>query len=332
MNDFSPFSSQSPQNRPPLSSLRRRLAIPAFAISFVFLFTSLLQLLAVEIIARAFPQLMDHNWYNWVLSMVPLYAIAMPLSLLFYKAAPASPPTCTRNISFPIFLGLLAICFAMTYAGNLIGQILNMIIGNFTGSVPANNLQEITLSSPLWTNLLFCGILAPIMEEIFYRKLLIDRLRCFGDLPAVLISGILFGLIHGNFYQFFYAAMIGLLFGAIYLHTGKIRYTVALHMCINLIGGVYSVEMLKRINLESLAEQPYLEMLQHFGGYAMMLSYFAFVLIALIGALVAAILLYRRRLPLRRGEYPLTATEWIHVGLFNPAVWILLLVVVLLFL
>ena len=332
MNDFRSSPSQSPQKGFSLSSLRRRLAIPAFAISFVFLFTSLLQLLAVELIARTAPQLMDYSWYSWVLSMIPLYAIAMPLSLLFYRSEPASPPSPKRSIGFPVFLGLLAICFALTYAGNLIGQFLNMIIGRFTGTPPANNLQEITLSSPLWTNLLFCGILAPIMEEIFYRKLLIDCLRCFGDLPAILISGLLFGLIHGNFYQFFYAALIGLLFGAIYLYTGKIRYTVALHMCINLVGGVYSVEMLKRIDLDRLTQEPFFEMIQHFGGYAMMFSYAAFVLIALVGAVVAAILLYRRRLPLRRGEYTLSASEWLHVGLLNPAVWVLLFVIILLFL
>ncbi len=327
--EFSPL-----QNTPPpidYQRERRRIAVPAFAISFTFLFTAVLQTILVSLIAAFCPALMDYNWYVWVISTVPLYAVAMPLSLIFYKFEPAQKPA-QKSLPFPLLLGLLAICFALTYIGNFMGQFVNGIIEAITGTPPVNDLQELTLESPLWANLLFCGILAPVMEEFFYRKLLMDRLRPLGELPTVLISGILFGLIHGNFNQFFYAAFIGILFGFVYLYTGKLRYTIALHMGINLVGGVYSTEMLKRMNEDRLQSEPLLELLQNMGAYAMMLAYFVFMGIALIGAVVTTVYLCRHRPRLQKNERPLRPGEWARIGLLNPGVWLLALVVLLLFL
>ena len=332
--NYEPFGCQAPMIN--YSRERRRLAIPSLAISFSMLFTPLLQLIAVSLISAFAPWIMDLDWYIWVMSMVPLYAVAMPLSLLICRALePVEGKPTQRRLGVGTMLGLLAICFTLTYLGNYLGQLVNTIIGAITGEPPANELQELTMSSPLWTNLLFCGILAPIMEEIFYRKMVIDRLRAFGDLPAVLISGVVFGLIHGNFYQFFYAAFIGILFGYIYVYTGRIRYTVTLHMIFNLVGGVYATEMLKRINPERLEVDPVLEITENAAGYIMMALYLLFMFLAFMGAVVALILFFLKkppRLHLQKRETPLSAAEWVRVALCNPGVWLLAAVILLLFL
>lgn len=322
---------------PPLinhSRERRRLAIPALCVSFTLLFTSLVQILAVYCISRFAPWIMDQNWYIWVMSTVPMYAVAMPLSLLLCRVLePVETKPTERKLGIGAFLGLLALCFTLSYAGSYLGQIINTVIQSITGEMPANDLEEVTSASPLWTNLLFCGILAPIMEEIFYRKMVIDRLRPLGDLPTVLISGVVFGLIHGNFYQFFYAAFIGILFGYIYVYTGKIRYTVALHMIFNLVGGVYTTEMLKHMDLERLAVDPLLEITENAAGYIMMALYLLFMFLAFVGAIITiAIAVHRKPIRLQKREHPLRPADWIRVGLLNPGVWLLAIVILLLFL
>ena len=55
---------------------------------------------------------------------------------------------------------------------------------------------------------------------------------------AVLFSVMAFGLFHGNLSQFFYAFGAGLLFGSIYVRTGRLRYTVTLHILVNAIGSL----------------------------------------------------------------------------------------------
>ncbi|MBQ8214620.1 MAG: CPBP family intramembrane metalloprotease [Clostridia bacterium] len=320
-------------NKTPLLEVRharRQLVSIALAVSFISLFASVAQLVLILLVNTFAPELADANWYLVVLSCAPMYLISMPLSLLIYAIADAKAPE-KKSMKFPVWLGLLAICFALTYAGNMIGATVNSIIGALTGEPVANELEELTTNTPLWANLLFMGILAPIMEEIFFRKLVIDRLTVFGDLPAILISGILFGLIHGNFGQFFYAAMMGIVFGFIYLRTGKLRYSIALHMAINLLGGVYTTEMLKMLDLEAFSAAPTDYMMQNPIPVLMMLAYFGFILLCFVTAPIALVLLWKH-IRFRKAEQPLSASGWCRALLVNPAVWICLGVVVLLFL
>ena len=45
-------------------------------------------------------------------------------------------------------------------------------------------------------------IIAPVMEELVFRKYLVDRLVPYGQKTAVVLSGLFFGLFHGNFISF----------------------------------------------------------------------------------------------------------------------------------
>lgn len=309
---------------------RRQPLSIALGVAFITLFTTALQLILVSLIHRFVPTLADADWYVIVLSTLPMYAVSMPLSLLLFRIGKAEPPTRNR-ISFPVWLGLLAICFALMYAGNFIGIIINAIISIFTGKPTVNELAELTMNTPLWANLLFCGILAPILEEIFYRKLVIDRLRRYGDVAAILISGVLFGLIHGNLSQFFYASFIGILFGYIYLRTGKLRYTVALHMTVNILSGVYATEMLKLLTPILESADPLTALAQSPAVIPMALLYFLFIFACIIGAPIALVLLWKK-IRLEKATVRLSKQNAVRIFLVNPAVWLLCGVILFLFL
>ena len=312
-----------------VSSARRQLTSIALAVSFITLFATVVQLVLLLLIDLLAPELRQADWFIVTLSCAPMYLFSMPLSLLLYRIADAKPPE-KKRLSFPAWLGLLSLCFALTYVGNIIGVTVNSLIEAISGNPVVNELDELTKNTPLWANLLFMGILAPILEEVFYRKLVIDRLTVFGDLPAILISGLLFGLIHGNFGQFFYASLMGFVFGMIYLRTGKLRYSILLHMAINLLGGVYTSEMLKMLDMDAFSAAPYDYMLQNPTPVLMMLAYFGFILLCFVTAPIALALLWKH-IKLRKALHPLSPRDWRQALLLNPAVWICLGVVVLLF-
>ena len=334
MNSYFPQMPTPPEQRPKRDLFRERLQIagPALGISFIFLFSMMVQWVIVALVSRFAPQITDADWYRWMLSSVSMYVFAMPLSVCFYRLSRSEPPE-KKKLSLPVFLGLMAVCFGLTYAGNYIGLFVNAVISFLTGQEVVNELETLITASPLWVNLLCVGILAPILEEIFYRKMVIDRLRRYGDLPAILISGIAFGLIHGNFGQFFYAAMLGMVFGYIYINTGNILHTVLLHMAINLVGGVYSSEMLKLLDTELLASDPMAALSQNTAGVVMYILYLLFLMLVFVGSIVSAVLLivYKRK-PFKKAEQPLSAGEWGRVILLNPAVWVFAFLVLLLFL
>ncbi len=307
-----------------------RLGIPVLAVVFMLLFSAFLQGLLHSLVLVLSPALAEEIWYPWVMSSLPMYAVAMPLSLLLYRLVPAKTPA-RRKLEPHHFLFLLTVCFALTFGGNILGTVVNLIIGVITGEPQGNDFADAVSGMPLWVTLLFVGILAPIFEEIFYRKLILDRIAHFGELPAVLISGLLFGLIHGNFSQFFYAAAVGMLFGYIYLKTGKLKYTIALHMILNLVGGVFTNEMLGRLDLDAVSTGSLGAIAKNFGPLAMYYSYLFFMVVTFLVGVVAAICLLRK-MSFARAKRPLRAKEWAVVLFANPATYAFLLVVVLLFL
>ncbi|MDO4816027.1 MAG: CPBP family glutamic-type intramembrane protease [Bacillota bacterium] len=91
---------------------------------------------------------------------------------------------------------------------------------------------------------------APILEELSFRKVLCGGLSKFGKAPAVIVSALLFGLMHRNSGQFFLAFFGGLVFGCVYLYSGKIIYSILLHGIINFIASLPQLFALGNIDIE----------------------------------------------------------------------------------
>lgn len=73
------------------------------------------------------------------------------------------------------------------------------------------------------------GIIPAIFEELFFRKGLIDLTREYGDKFAILISSLIFAVIHLNITQGIFAFFMGIILGTLYVKTGKLRYGMILH-------------------------------------------------------------------------------------------------------
>jgi hypothetical protein len=136
-------------------------------------------------------------------------------------------------------------------AGALFSNLLMSLLGALRGEPYVNDLDAI-LGMPLPLVFVLTVICAPIFEELICRKLLLERALPFGELPAILFTSTVFALIHGNFFQFFYAFLLGVIFSYVYLRTGKLRYTIGLHMVLNFIGGVLPAIIMQRMDVNEL--------------------------------------------------------------------------------
>ncbi|MBP5624572.1 MAG: CPBP family intramembrane metalloprotease [Lachnospiraceae bacterium] len=126
---------------------------------------------------------------------------------------------------------LSAIC--IMYAFGLLGSIIGSRISFFLTDNNTNLLTEGIGGGSTLLRFLVVGIVAPVCEELVFRKILIDRLSRYGNAFAVLTSGLMFGLFHANLQQFFYAMMLGVIFGIIYVNTRDIKYSIILHAIFN---------------------------------------------------------------------------------------------------
>lgn len=79
------------------------------------------------------------------------------------------------------------------------------------------------------------GLLAPVAEEIVFRGLIFNRLRRYcGAATAVIVSGLLFGLYHGNLVQGVYGGCMGMLMAYVYLRLQSFFYPCLFHAAANL--------------------------------------------------------------------------------------------------
>lgn len=179
--------------------------------------------------------------------LLPMYLLATPVCIIFLRRVEPWPIK-QKSITFGYFLGFLMMCMPILFAGSYIGKVVTDFIEEQTGYFSSESLNELVLGTDLLSNLIFIGLLAPIIEEILFRKLLIDRVVKYGEGIAVFTSALMFGLFHGNFGQFFYAFGVGLLFGYIYCRTGKIKYSIILHMIINTVNAVIIPYIFSRID------------------------------------------------------------------------------------
>ena len=83
------------------------------------------------------------------------------------------------------------------------------------------------------------GILAPVAEELVFRGAILRSLMAYFNyrLPwiPIVVSALLFGVVHGNVAQFANAFVMGLLLGWLYCRTHSIVLGVALHWVNNTV-------------------------------------------------------------------------------------------------
>ena len=262
----------------------------------------------------------------YAISSLTLYGFAIPAFYLLMMGEKKAAPV-QHSMSFGKLLLAFIMCYPLLYAGSWIGQIENFILSFFEGG-GSNAVADITGDLGIGATFLFAVLLAPIFEELIFRKFLLDRIGKYGYAPAIALSGLVFGLFHGNFLQFFYAMFLGFFFAFIYLRTGKLRYTIILHMLVNFFGSIVPMVLDRFTGVFGLSSDAPTEM--HLSGLIVMLCYVGVILGLLIAGLVLLIVFRRKfSLPSPPGEIE-PGRE--HKLLFAPGVLFFVFLCVLFFL
>lgn len=203
---------------------------------------------AVSMLVLAFaPSLLDNPNLSLLVSMLPTYAIAFPLTSLLIHQVPGVQMK-KHDMKPTQLLRAFAISYALMYLSNLAGQFFTNIIGIIKGSPVDDAIADLVSELNPLTAFFVMVLLAPALEEWIFRKLLVDRTIRYGEGTAIFLSGLMFGLFHGNLNQFVYTFLVGAFWAFIYVKTGRLRYTIYLHMALNFMGSVGSLFFLGAIS------------------------------------------------------------------------------------
>jgi len=255
------------------------------------------QLLVQTIILRI-PAIAANTSLSFIFPMLAMYIVAFPIIFLVFKKVPAQRVEQQEKWNIGKLLAAFAISYAGTFVCNLFANAVTLLIGLLKHN-PVNNvlLDVVTSIHPLATFLIIV-ICAPIMEELLFRKAIIDRTIKYGEGIALVFSGLLFGLFHGNLVQFAYAFWIGIAFGYVYVKTGNIKYTIFLHMCINFLGSFFGSFLLEKsgfleiselLQTATSAEESTAILLNNIGG---VLMYYGYVICLIILVIVGIVLFF----------------------------------------
>lgn len=184
-------------------------------------------------------EILTNPYVSMIMGVLPMYLVALPVLMLIVRKIPTRKPQ-KQDFTVISFLAAIPVTMLFMTVGNIIGVQLNGLIGALKGAPVTNDTAELVENSPIWLTVLLVVIIAPVVEEFIFRKLMIDKLSTYGNVTAILVSSLAFGLFHGNLYQFFYSALVGLVLGYIAVKSGSWLNSVILHALINLYGAIVS--------------------------------------------------------------------------------------------
>ena len=171
------------------------------------------------------------SYFSYLLSMV------LPLAFIFYtggfrrkqgfQAIPVNRPEYGQMKGWQVFAVAAVAMIALT-----------VVIDPLTALMPMPDkvkalFEQVFLQTNLFDSILATCILAPLLEELLCRGMMLRGIAHFsGPRKAIFWSAFLFALIHLNPWQAVPAFALGLLFGWLYYRTGCLWLTIFLH-CLN---------------------------------------------------------------------------------------------------
>ena len=311
-----------------------RHAIARIALGFFGFFAAAIlgQIGLILLFEAIAPTVVEGTLFTWLASLLPMYLLGLPLLWLAVRRLPRAT-VAVRRLRPLDFFKLFAIAFALMYLSNLLGTLINLLTELILGGASQAGATELIGESSLLLTIPLAVILAPIVEEVVFRKILLLRLLPFGEGFAVLTSAILFGLFHGNLAQLPYAFAVGLVLGLVAARTGRLIYPILLHVLLNFLGTVPPTLFLSLAEkfeaFDPAAEMPPTLILSLLLSLLIMLFYLG-VVFALVGL---GIYFFARH---RRALMPHPASEQIPKGerwqiLVSPPVLLYALAIVFLF-
>ena len=148
----------------------------------------------------------------------------------------------------------------ISFALGVVVYLLNILVSTFFNAFISIlgyhfSSSETMTSYPFWLlilNLIFTAVLPGICEETAHRGLLLKGFCPSNPRFAIIISSLLFGLLHMNIEQFFYATLIGIVLGFVTTISESIYPAMIIHFTNNALSVFMSYSSFHKLGFESI--------------------------------------------------------------------------------
>ncbi|MFP7494599.1 type II CAAX endopeptidase family protein [Terribacillus saccharophilus] len=182
------------------------------------------------------PWIRDQGWdlsliINWW--SVVTFLLAVIITCFLLRSDMRAPAM--RNATGA---GMTILWIIIGFFGAYVGQIIaasieTYLLGITPGSENTSVLMEAVRQVPVFV--LIVVVCAPILEEIIFRKIIFGEIyKRTNFFVAVLVSALLFGLVHGEIDHLLTYFSMGVVFAALYVKTKRIIVPIMAHGLMNL--------------------------------------------------------------------------------------------------
>lgn len=182
---------------------------------------------------------LDNTGFLLFYSAVWAFSFLLPSLMVSHlygrKFVPLSPSR-PVPILFAVLLIFGAVGFCMV--SNIINSFVSMFFREMGANVPDAPQMMVNTPTSFLLNLFTVAVLPALLEEMVWRGYILRSLRGYGDGFAVVVSSLLFGLMHGNLRQIPFAFIVGLVLGYLYVQTNNIWIPIIVHFINNSISTV----------------------------------------------------------------------------------------------
>lgn len=177
-------------------------------------------------------------------AIAPILYVFLPFFIiyLFYKPEEKEQvvafrkPKSVEMFVLAIVAGLM-VCFVGDIATSFFSGIVSAFGVDFSSpdvELPGDTLGKILL-------VIESAVVPALVEEFALRGVILAPLRKYGDWFAIVITSIIFALMHGNMIQIPFAFIAGLAFGYFRITTGTLWTPVIIHSLNNLSSVIFSL-------------------------------------------------------------------------------------------
>lgn len=179
----------------------------------------------------------DNTVYYYIalaLSQLSLFAIFF--SIIKFKSINYKE-NCKINFKLSIIQIILIILCGLTALFSF-SPLVNLIqTGLQSAGYPIDQAFQLNLSNfgMLVINIIILGILPAICEELIFRGIILNGFRKYNTIVAILLSSLLFMLMHMSIEQSIYQFVLGIALSSVVVITGSLMASVILHAVNNII-------------------------------------------------------------------------------------------------
>ncbi len=170
-------------------------------------------------------------------------AVYLPVFLHMKKKA---LPKVTKKVKWSTWIWSLLFFLGISVLSDQIIQLISKVF--FSEGSSLDMITEMIMGGSLWAAIISTVIMAPFMEELMVRGLSLNKLLSGTDTKkAIIISAVIFGVIHLNLLQGLNAFVLGIILAMIYIKTRSIILCMVCHAANNLLACVSSYWIMNEV-------------------------------------------------------------------------------------